>query len=199
MRLYILALLLIICTGSAYADSCHSRFVELLVNGNQKVGPVRIHITQEIVGGKTSLNYHHSDGNGNGMTEMIEPAGDPWSLFLGDKMYVSNDKGNNWKYMNSYDAEKSRADTKSALTKDAAKATGISCGEEEFNGTAHEVVEGNYISTMVAGAAIYEKFWVDRQTGWIVKSDRHIKSGGFESNTTQVVELAPDLILPKPE
>ncbi len=132
MRLFLFALIFVTCTGPANANSCKNRFVELLVNGNQKMGPVRIHITQEIVGGKTSLNYHHSDGDGNGMTEMIDPAGDPWSLFLGDKMYMSNDRGKNWKFLSSYDAEKSRADTKSALTKDAATADGISCGEEEL-------------------------------------------------------------------
>jgi len=199
MRLFIFALIFVTCTGSAYANSCKNRFVELLVNGNQKMGPVRIHITQEIVGGKTSLNYHHSDGDGNGMTEMIEPAGDPWSLFLGDKMFMSNDRGKNWKFINSYDAEKSRADTKSAMTKDAAKADGLSCGEEDFNGTSHEAVEGNYISSAISGASIHEKFWVNRQTGFIVKSFRHIKSSGFESKTIQLIELAPNLVLPEPE
>ncbi len=199
MRLFISTLIFVACTGSVYADSCQNRFTELLVSGNQNMGPVRIHITQELVGGKTSLNYHHSDGDGNGMTEMIEPTDDPWSLFLGDKMYMSNDKGKNWKYMNSYDAKKSRTDTKSTLTKDAAKATSVSCGEEKFNDTSHEVVEGKYVSTMVSGAAVSEKFWVSRKTGWIVKSHRHLKSGNFESYTTQVIELAPNLVLPRPE
>lgn len=199
MRLALLALILVTCTGSAFADSCQKRFADLLVNGNQKMGPVRLHITQEIIGGKTSLNYHHSDGDGNGMTEMIEPANDPWSLFLGNKMYVSTDKGNNWKYLSSYDAEKSRADTKSAMTKDVAKATQLSCGKEDFNGSPHEVVEGKYISSMVSGAEIYEKLWVDLKTGWIAQSYRHIRSSGFESKTTQVVELSPNLKLPDPE
>lgn len=199
MRLSIFTLIFVSCTSSAHADICQNRFAELLVNGNQRMGPVRIHITQEIIGGKTSLNYHHSDGEGNGMTQMIDPAGDPWSLFLGDKMYRSDDEGTNWNYINSYDAKKSRVDVKLALKNDAASATGFSCSEDEFNGTSHEIVEGNYVSTMIAGAAIYDKFWVSLQTGWIVKSYRHIKSDSFESNTTQVIELAPKLILPKPE
>ncbi len=199
MRFFLFALVFVTCTASANANACKDRFVELLVNGNQKMGPVRIHITQEIVGGKTSLNYHHSDGDGNGMTEMIDPAGDPWSLFLGDKMYMSNDKGKSWKFLSSFDAEKSRADTKSALTKDAATSDEIACGDEELNGTSHEVVEGKYVSSAVSGASIHQKFWVNRETGWIVKSFSHIKSGSFESNTTQVIELAPNLTLPKPE
>lgn len=199
MKPLMFAFIFVATTGSAFADPCHDRFTELLVNGNQEMGAVRIHITQEIVGGQTSVNYHHSDGEGNGMTEMLEPADSPWSLFLGDKMYMSTDKGENWKFINSFDAEKSRADMKSTLTNDAAAATGILCGEEEFDGTSHEVVEGTYASSMLDGAEIYNKYWVNKQTGWISKSYSHTKSTGFESKTTQVIESVSNLTLPKPE
>ncbi|PHR96778.1 MAG: hypothetical protein COA78_28330 [Blastopirellula sp.] len=199
MKLLIFALLFVISIAPASADTCQDRFTELLVPGNQKMGPVRIHLTQEIVGGKTSINYHYSDGKISGMTEMIDPANDPWSLFLGDNMYRSNDKGKTWSFMNSYDSKKSLADTKKSITSDAAKASGVACGKEEYEGISHEVVEGNYISSMSNGAAIYEKLWVNPSTGWIVKSYRHIKSGGFESKTTQLIELFPNLTLPKPE
>lgn len=199
MRLLIFPLLFVASIVPAFADPCHDRFTELLIGGNQKMGPVRLHITQEIVGGKTSLNYHHSDGEGNGMTEMIEPVDDPWSLFIGDNMYRSDDKGKSWSFINSYDAEKSLADMKVAMTKDAAEAMGVACSEEDLEGVAHEVVEGNYNSTMASGASIYQKYWVNPQTGWIVKSYGHTKSGGFESKTTQLIEPSPDLVLPKPK
>ena len=199
MRLLIFTLLYIASLAPAFADACQDRFAQLLVPGNQEVRPVRLHLTQEIVGGKTSLNYHYSDGEGNGMTEMIDPANAPWSLFLGDNMYSSSDKGKNWSFMNSYDAKKSLADTKEKLANDAAKATGVLCAKEEYDGLSHEVVEGNYNSTMVNGAAIYQKFWINPKTGWIVKSYSNLKMAGFESKTTQVVEPYPDLVLPKPE
>ena len=199
MRRFILAMIFAASTGSAFADNCQERFSTLLVHGNHKMGPVRIHITQEIVGGKTSVNYHHSDGEGNGMTEMIEPASDPWSLFLGNKMYMSSDKGGNWKYINSYDAEKSRASTIAALTKDATIAVELTCGDEEIDGISHETVEGTYVSSMLSGAKIYNKYWVNKQTGWILKSYSHTKSGSFESKTTQVIEQVPSVELPKPE
>lgn len=199
MRLIISALLAVSWIAPASADPCNDRFAELLVNGNQEMGPVRIHLTQEIVGGNTSLNYHYSDADGNGMTEMIDPAGDPWSLFLGDKMYRSDDKGKTWSYMNSYDAEKSRKDVKSALTNDLASASGVMCGKEDIDGVSHEVVEGSYLSSMLSGGAVYMKYWVNPEKGWVVKSYSHIQSGGFESKTTQLIEQAPDFVIPKPE
>lgn len=199
MRLMISAVLVVVWAVPAFADPCEDRFAELLINGNQEMGPVRIHITQEIVGGTTSLNYHHSDGDGNGMTEMIDPAGDPWSLFLGDKMFRSDDKGKTWSYINSFDAEKSRTDMKSAMTTDLSSASGVMCGEEDMDGVSHEVVEGSYLSSMLSGGAIYTKYWVNPENGWVVKSYSHIQSGGFESKTTQLIEPSPDLVLPKPE
>lgn len=199
MRSFILTVIIVASAGSAFADTCLNRFSDLLVHGNHKMGPVRIHITQEIVGGKTSLNYHHSDGDGNGMTEMIEPATDPWSLFLGDKMYMSTDKGDNWKYINSYDAEKSRASTIAAMTSDAKTVSELLCGEDIIDGISHETVQGIYVSSMLSGAKIYNKYWVNKQTGWIFKSYSHTKSGNFESKTTQVIEQVSNVILPKLE
>ena len=199
MKLPIFALSIVITATPAFANPCHDRFAELLVPGNQKTGPTRLHITQEIVGGQTSLNYHYSDGKGNGMTEMIDPADQPMSLFLDDNMYSSTDKGKSWSFMNSYDAKKSLADMKKNLTNDAAKATGVLCGREEYKGALHEVVEGNYKSTMVSGSQIYQKYWINEQTGLMVKSYSHLKGNGFESKTTQVIEPYPELKLPNPE
>jgi len=55
MRLLIFALLYILCVTPTFAESCQDRFAELLVSGNQEMGPVRLHLTQEVVGGNTSL------------------------------------------------------------------------------------------------------------------------------------------------
>jgi hypothetical protein len=199
MKLFIFALSIIISVGQAFAEPCHDRFAELLVPGNQETGPTRLHITQEIIGGKTSLNYHYNDGKGNGMTEMIDPANQPWSLFLGDNMYSSNDKGKSWSFMSSYDSRKGLINVKKSLATDAADATGVVCGKEEYEGASHEVVEGNYKSSMSSGSEIYQKYWINAQSGLMVKAFSHIKSNGFESKTTQLIEPYPDLKLPKPE
>lgn len=194
------AFCLVLATSSTtMAGPCEDRFAELLVNGNADQGPVRIHITQEIVGGQTTKNYHYSDGKFNGMTEMIDPAEMPWSLFIGDKMYMSNDKGKTWSFMNSYDAEKGRADMKVALSKDGAEATDVVCGKEDADGVSFETVEGNYKSSMSGGAAIFQKYWVNTASGWIEKTFMHTKMSGFESKSTQVIEPYSDFVLPKPE
>lgn len=191
--------LLLLTASAGTAGECEDRFSELLINGNADQGPVRIHITQEIVGGQTTINYHYSDGKFNGMTEMIDPVDMPWSLFIGDKMYMSNDKGKSWSFMNSYDAKKGRADMKVAMTKDAGEASEIVCGQEVVDGVSYETVEGNYKSSMINGAAIFQKYWVNAASGWIEKSFMHTKMSGFESKTMQVIEPYTDFVLPKPE
>lgn len=197
-QIFFAAALMFATSQTSSADQCHDRFSDLLVNGNDYAGPVRLHITQEIVGARTTLNYHYSDGEGNGMTEMIDPVDDPWSLFVGDNMYMSTDKGNTWKFINSFDAEKNRENAKVALSNDLSSATDVKCGEEILDGTSYEIVEGNYIASAINGADIYEKLWVDPTSGWIAKSYRHMRSPAFESKTTQVVEAAPEFVLPTP-
>jgi hypothetical protein len=199
MKLSAITLALITASSIANADSCLDRFAQLVVNGNPDIGPTRLHITQEIVGGQNSLNYFHSDGQGNGMTEMIDPVDSSWSLFLGDNMYVSQDKGQSWTFQSSFDAEKGRADAKAALAKDVETASDLSCGTQTLNDVDHEVVAGTYQSSAIAGAEIHETLWVNPGTGLIAQSYRHLKMSGFESKTTQVIELSPDLVLPQPE
>ncbi len=191
--------ILIAATTAASAGPCEERFSQLLLTGNVGQGPVRILINQEIVGGAKTVNYHYGDGNNNGMTEMVDPVDMPWSLFLGDKMYSSSDKGKSWSFVNSYDAEKARAEMQAALTSDAAEATGVLCGEESVDGVNYEVVEGSYKSSMSAGAGISQKYWINKNSGWITKTFMHIKMTGFESMSTQVIEPWPDLVLPEPK
>lgn len=199
MKRFALIPALLSLASMVQADACHDRFTALLVEGNDKMGPTLIHITQEIVGGETSLTDHHSDGDGNGMSEAIDPANHPWSLFVGDKMYMSNDKGATWSFLSTFDSESARENNKIATAKDALTARDLSCGEETLNGIVHEVTEGTYTSSVIAGADIYEKLWVVPKTRWISKSYRHVMMDSFESKTTQVIETHPNLDLPNPE
>ena len=75
----------------------------------------------------------------------------------------------------------------------------MTCSQDQLNNANNDVVEGTYTSTMLAGAEVYEKFWIDQETGFITQSYRHVKSVGFETKTTQVVTLNPDFVMPKPE
>ena len=199
MKLAALLCTLLSCGTIANADPCQDRFAELLVSGFEDKGPTLIHITQEIVGGQTSVTWHHSDGNGNGMSEVIEPDGSPWSLFLNGKMYTSADKGKNWTFMSAFDGAAARAKNKAAMIKDAATVRDLSCTQADLNGAVHEVVEGTYTSSVIAGAEIFEKTWVNPKTGAITQSYRHVMMDSYQTKTTQVIEPHPDLNLPNPE
>jgi hypothetical protein len=199
MKHFPLPLALIFCASVAQSETCQDQFTALLIKGNQGVGPTRMHITQEIVGVRTSITHHYDNGDGNGMSEAVDPESDPWTLFANDKMYMSHDKGTTWGFVTDFDGEKGRADHKLAMSKDAQTARDVTCSQDQLNNANNDVVEGTYTSTMLAGAEVYEKFWIDQETGFIAQSYRHVKSVGSETKTTQVVTLNPDFVMPKPE
>ena len=187
------------CPQPAAAESCEEKFARLEIDGNGEGTPVRITITQEGPDGKVTKNYHYSDANGDGMSEMIDPADMPWSLFIGNDMYMSNDKGKSWSHMNSWDKEKSNADRKAAMHQDMAAATAITCGTEALDGTEYDTVEGSYKSSMLQGGKIWSKFWVSQDDGTIVRKDGISYSAGGEYKSSQIIEPWPDFVLPKPE
>ena len=199
MKLGLLALIFIGAATITQADTCQTRFAELVINGNHGLGPTRMLITQEIVGAETSTTYHYDMGDGNGMGEAIDPPSNPWTLFRDGKMFMSHDKGTTWSFVTAFDGEKARADNKAALTKDTMTAHNLSCTVETLGSFQHDIVEGTYTSSVIAGAEVYEKLWVHPETGMLVQSFRHIKSDGFETKTTQVVELYPNFTLPEPK
>ena len=63
--------LLLLTASAGTAGECEDRFSELLINGNPDQGPVRIHITQEIVGGHEidggAGHPDHRDRRGSGL------------------------------------------------------------------------------------------------------------------------------------
>ena len=73
------------------------------------------------------------------------------------------------------------------------------CGEEDLDGTVRLVVEADYDTVSGFKTENHFKYWLDRETGFVVKSTYAMKGEGFESFTTQLVEKAPDLTLPDPE
>ncbi|MFZ1813063.1 MAG: hypothetical protein WBO55_05290 [Rhizobiaceae bacterium] len=182
----------------AIAETCEEKFARLEVDGNSSNTPVRLTITTQTPGGQITKNYHYSDEDHNGMTEMIDPVDMAWSLFIGNDMYVSNDKGKSWTHMNTWDKEKSTADRKAQTRADMATASGITCGEEELDGTKFDTVEGAYKSTMLQGANRWVKFWVSQSDGEIVRTDDVTDSAAGQYKSTQLIEPWPDFELPKP-
>jgi len=185
--------------GPAMAESCEEKFARLEIEGNNDNIPVRITITSEMPGGQITKNYHYSDENRDGMTEMIDPVDMPWSLFIGNDMYSSNDKGKSWSHMNTWDKEKSSADMKTKMRADMATASGIVCSEEDLEGTTYETVEGTYKSTMLQGANQWSKFWVSQSDGKIVRKDNVTDSAGGQYKSSQLIEPWSGFVLPNPK
>ena len=186
---------------SVLAETCEEKFVRLLVDGNPDFGPMRLHIFSEIKGVQKSEGYHYSKGDGSidSMSTTIEPENTPWSLFLGMKMWMSTDKGKSWNFVRELDAQSDPKAVKEALRKDAGTAANVACGEEEIDGVAHEMVEGDYNSSGLQGAVAHQKYWVNPESGLIAKTFTATNANGMESEFTQFIEPWPELVLPNPE
>ena len=184
--------------AQAQDEACMARFKDLVVEGNPQQGPVRLHIFQESAGQKTE-NYFYSlgDRSGDGMSEPIEPKG-MWSLFRNKKMWFSND-GKTWKFGRVMDEASQPEAYKQTIIKDFETASNTACGEEDINGVAHEVVQGEYVNSMSQNALTRMKYWVRKDNGFISKSETSSDSAGGKFYALQYAEPWPDLKLPDPE
>jgi hypothetical protein len=179
----------------ASAETCRDRFVRLLVEGNGD-GAVKIHVTQEIKGAPSSQNWFYQQEPGHWMTEVIEPAGQPWVLTHNDVMYTSADKGESWTKLRDFDSDPDAA--RAQMEESAQTAKNEVCGNEELDGVMFDTVEADYVSLQGFKSENHHKYWVHPDTGFIAKAVYHLKSENFESTTTQLIEAAPDLKLPTP-
>lgn len=197
MRIWIGLFLVFALSNQARADDCLERFKALLA-GNAVTTPVKMHITQEIVGSPPTQNWFYGDGKGNWMTEMIEPVAMQWTLFHSGRMYSSSDKGATWSFIRETDSEASKAAVAETLKSQRDTTSNTVCGTEEVEGTSYEVVSGEYISAPLQGAAVEQKYWVEPDTGWIARSSTHTKASGFEIKVTQTMEVQSDVSIPSP-
>lgn len=187
--------LLAASTVPGLAATCRDRFVQLLVEGNGDQ-PVKIHVTQEIKGAPTTTNWFYRASADHWMTETIEPAGQPSVVAYNNVMYTSADGGKTWTKLRELGGTE---DAKTALAENAKTARNEVCGEEELDGVVREVVEADYDTLQNFKTENHFKYWVDRESGFIVKAVYAMKGKGFESLSTQIIEPAPDLNLPTPE
>mgnify|MGYP000719459463 CR=1 FL=1 len=182
----------------ALAETCQETFVRLLIDGNGD-GPVKIHVTQEIKGAPTTKNYFYQVTPGHWMTEMIEPASQPWVLTWDDVMYTSADKGGTWTKLRDMDSAGNQDQARKNQEENAATARDAACATEEIDGVTYDVVEATYDTLQNFKTENHNKYWVNPETGFIAKAVYEMKGEGFESVTTQLIEPAPDLELPTPD
>ena len=190
------ATLLLAIAQPAFADTCQDRFVDLMVNRDTTT-PVRIHVTQEIVGAATTVNWNLQDGKGNWRTEMIDPENSPWSMVADEVMYFSTDQGKTWAKVR--DAKSDPDATAAALEDRAKTVSNAQCGQDEIDGKSYETTEADYEMQAGAGTAIHEKLWVDPETGLVARSEMRMRASNFESFTTQVIEPSPGLEIAPPQ
>lgn len=196
-RLFLAALCASVAALPAAAETCEETFVRLLVGGNS-VGPVKIHVTQQIAGAPASTNWSYQVTPDHWMTEVIEPAGQPWVLAYADVMYTSADKGETWTKLRDIDSAGNADGAKAAMAENAATTRNAVCGEEELDGVTLQTVAADFDMLQNFRTENHHTYWVDPD-GFIVKAVYEMKASNFQSVTTQLIERAPDLSLPTPQ
>ena len=148
--MYIAKFILVLATSAlcllpatSHAQTCLDRFKMLLENGNGD-DPVKIHVTQEIVGGMKSTNYFYQAKPGHWMSEMIEPATMPWTLTYNNVMYSSADQGKSWTKVREMDSAANAKAAKDQMQANLETARNATCSEEELDGVMHTTIEGTY-------------------------------------------------------
>lgn len=193
---------MIIAAAPAQADdaACLERFKSLVADGNPDRGPVRIHV-QQTVGNQQTENYFYSAGSGSadGLMEPLKNMGDMWVLFRNKKMYTSNDAGKTWAFGRDMDDASQPEAYKAQVRKDLETAAKVACAEDALDGVAHDTVEGEFNSSALQGASTFNKYWINRETGWLTRYVSTSEAGGSTFEVTQTIESWPDLKLPDPE
>jgi hypothetical protein len=198
-----LRLITILClsmTGAstAQADACLDRFKSILINGNGDE-PVKIHAIQAIKGAPETTNNFYMRGPDHWMTEMLDPAGQPWVLAYNNVMYTSADQGKSWTKLREMDSAQNKDAALEARKENAETAKNAACGQEELDGVTYDTVEADYRVVQALKTDNHNKYWLDTESGYIAKAIYHVKADNFESTITQTMEPAPDLTLPMPK
>lgn len=185
----------------AIADECRQRFIDIVIFSKERGydGALKSFITQEVNGAQVSKNYYHYIDKENWMTEMVEPAGAPWSLARNNVLYISNDKGSTWQKVREMDPTAPSENADELLAERAKTVRNTKCTKEELDGAKLEVLFGEYDMPGGVAGSIQEKMWLSSDASWVPKSMMHIKMAGTESKTTQLIEKMPGLTLPMPE
>ncbi|MEO1160327.1 MAG: hypothetical protein AAFW74_07690 [Pseudomonadota bacterium] len=197
-RTFAASVILLATAQPGLADPCKEKFAQLMIHGNGGQ-PAIIHITSEPKGGQVSKNDFFFKATGHWMTVMTDPANQPITLAYENKMYTSSDDGKSWKKVRHMDSEKNRLENLKNQEANAKTIKNAACGEEMLDGVIHDTVEADFDTVQQHKSSNHYKYWVNRKTGWISKATYDSKSSGYESFTTQLLKMAPDLKLPMPE
>lgn len=189
-------LALVAFPSMASAETCEEKFTRLLVEGNGE-GPVKLIATQGMKGGMKTVNEFRMDGEGNWITEMIDPPTMPWSMVRDDVMYTSADQGESWTKVREVESEANSENARAALRADASTARDVSCSSETMDGGIVETVSGTYTSSTLQGAEVTNA-WFLTADGWIARHTSFIKAPSYEMEIEQVLEQVESVEIPSP-
>jgi hypothetical protein len=195
MRSAVAALLALTAATPLAAETCTEKFQRILVERNP---PRAVKITHKVKGAPATRNINWQAGprpldDGNARARH-----DAWTLVAGGVMYTSSDKGKTWNKVRTMDSGANADQYRRILEAAAATVKDAACGSEEIDGVPHETIEASYAIPAYKTEHL-DKYWIDPKTGRIPRLESITRMSGFESTTTQVIEKAPGLALPKPE
>jgi len=193
----LLATLAVLLTNAtARADDCKDRLVHL-IGGSVEARPARGLLKSEIKGGPTSENEFLTMANDHNLFKPIKPANMDWVLTYKGGRYTSSDQGKSWKKVQSFDPDEAQAAARKSVSEQAQSAKNVTCAEGTLDGKTYDTIEAE-LSLPGSPATMHNKYWIDRNADFVVKSTSLTKMQGFESLTTQTWQLADDLSLPTP-
>ena len=191
----LLALLLVLAQQST-AQTCHEKFVDLVVNGYGDK-PLTIHVE------KKSPNSKNEQGrilylSPTKFMAISDDQPKQWSLRSGNAVHVSKDEGKSWKKLQFFKKSQDYKSKLKAAKQEASKNThNAACKEEKYNGVLHDTIEADLIFDPSWDKGTHSKYWITRDTKDIAKQTVLINSNNHFS--TLVMESTPDITLPMPK
>lgn len=203
-RSYLLALTLSMLAVSssfiqpAYAETCREQFIRIFAPSEKSQKSLRSYNTATTNGENEQKFNLFSIGDNHILSQALVPAA-PWSLIYNQQMFISNDKGKSWiKVRDLPDNELDEA-ALAAKTTGLAKIGNEECGTDTYEGKETNTIQADLDVTPEAPFKTTVKFWMDTETGNMLKSTTRTIMPGADHFVTQIIEQAPDLVLPTPD
>ncbi len=162
----ILAAVLITSALPAHADDCRARFIDNRMAYLAAPLPGIGRIVSETKVQKTENEYHSAAWDHG----LFKPASLPWTLTYTGAMYNSTNQGATWEKAHCFEAKKQRGQNIQTVKEQLASATNIVCGEDTIDGIVYDTFESDMENHEYAHYTMHDKYWVDRKTGYVVKS-----------------------------
>ncbi len=181
----------------AHAETCREQFIKIFAPDEKSQKSFRSYNTATINGENEQKFNIFSIGDDHILSQALVPVA-PWSLIYNQQMFISNDKGTSWNKVRDLPAKELDEAALAAKTTGLAKIGNEECGTEVYDGKDAYTVQADLDVTPEAPFKTTIKFWMDKETGNMLKSTTNTIMPGSNHFVTQIIEQAPDLVLPTP-